>query len=1142
MAIPTFGNPVDEGTPTGSPKVPSFGKPVAEPTAAASATAVPSFGKPVEAPASPTPPEKGLLSRPVTDSELQVIAEHHGVDWKALSESVEFMGGSRADVAPDAGAQAMRGAKEVAGFLGQSVGMNIPQKLVIEMQDDPKMKAALYDLRALADEKKGYGRDVAEIGASITSAVGLGRAAAKGAARVLGQTEAAKRAVTGYDVASAVGGGATSGYAGAKPDEELKQAAIGGGLGLAGYGVVAGAAKLLQRSYRKGVESAAEQASDPNITEALVEKAAKTQDVDAVSARALTLVEGGARDADQIAKLAEDPAQLQRAAKQTMEDMDPASLKEMRDELADQKIRPEQEASYVMQRRADADAIELAQFLSRSERSLPMSEARKVVNEYVAREGAPYVQRAFEAMRDVRNARKMVGEAVQKLDTDEGSIGNFISTGFRDARYAYNKFDARLGTEATSIVDELSTALNRYTVRLGAEIPDLKRLTDLTQAAQVRTEDLYRVLDSGVEVPTDTPSGKVVQAWRDFFEKLRADANLAFEADVIKPFTREVNGKQVTSYVPHMTVSRSEMAVRLRDIVEGLDATHGTRILSAQATPEQLKGLAQDARWKQLQEATKYLEPIGARSVSLSDIAAAYKDVVSGKPLKREPVSDASAAFQRTMEEVPELLRETDVGKLASRWMLGTFKHAYMRDGLLKLQRFRDIAAARGDKQAADYAEKHLIDLIAPSARRTAANYLASVRLTAYMRLQKMAQESPLPGARALAEWLSDDSQALSIIARQVYPNFLGFSVRAALTNLTQPFLVTMPELGYKYATPKVLGAYAQMAQDLSKGRTFVLKDASVAAELGAKVGDTVTSRNLAHFLRNEGQLQRQWTSELEAAVSGSVRDGWLGRATKGAIERYSQVAMYMYEGAEKANRAVALNVADSITRDLLSGSADARKFMLTVEPAYRTRFQQLLKQGNQTQLQEAVRNFVVGRTIFNYDKAALSEYGRSMGHLFSTFTKWPLSVASNVLEEYETKGIGKGSARVAAKYVLPFAALYAFSHLLEDEEGPSPQQQFLFGKQGIQAAAPIGSVKAVLSGDLLAPPVLGVPGAVLQALVTADPEKGLKAVENAFSSFVPGAGLMRFFFIDLPRAVGEEPEGKTAGELTSKAAGLREE
>lgn len=1141
MAIPTFGKPVEEGTSSQPSSVPQFGKPVEEPT---TGSAVPSFGKPLDAaPSSQTPPEKGFLSRPITDAELEVIAEHHGVDPKALAESVEFMGGSRAGAAPDAGEQAMRGAKEVAGFLGQSVGMNIPQKVVIEMQDDPKMKAALYDLRALADEKKGYGRDIAEIGASVGSAVGLGRAAAKGAVKVFGQTQLAKRAETAYDVASAIGGGATSGYAGAKPDEELKQAAIGGGLGLAGYGVVAGAAKLLQRSYRKGVESAAEEAAtNPNMTEALAEKATKTVDADAVSVRALTQAEGGARDASAVAKLAEDPEQLQRAAKQAMEDMDSASLKEMRDELQDMRIPAEQEAAYVMQRRADADAIELAQFLSRSERSLPLSDARKVVSEYVAREGAPYVERAFAAMRDVRNARKMVGEAVQKLNTDEGAIGNFISTGFRDARYAYNKFDARLGTDATSIVDELSTALNRYTVRLGAEIPDLKRLTDLTQAAQVRTEDLYRVLDSGVEVPKDTPGGKVVEAWRDFFEKMRADANQAFGADVIKPFTREVNGKKVTSYVPHMTVSRSEMAVRLREVIEGLDATHGTKILSAQATPEQLKALAQDGRWKQLQEATKYLQATGARQASLTDVAAAYRDVVSGKPLKREPVSDASAAFQRTMEEVPELLRETDVGKLASRWMLGTFKHAYMRDGLLKLQRFRDIAAARGDKQAADYAEKHLIDLIAPSARRTAANYISSARLKTYLRLQKMAKESPWPVARALAEFLSDDSQALSIIARQVYPNFLGFSVRAALTNLTQPFLVTMPELGYKYATPKVLSAYAQLAQDLSKGRTFILKDASVAAEMKAKVGDTVTSRNLAHFLRNEGQLQRQWTSELEAAVSSSVREGWLGRTTKGAIEKYSQLAMYMYEGAEKANRAVALNVADSITRDLLSGSADARKFMLTVEPAYRTRFQQLLKAGNQAQLQEAVRNFVVGRTIFNYDKAALSEYGRSMGHLFSTFTKWPLSVASNVLEEYETKGIGRGSARVVAKYVLPWLSLVAFSHLLEDEGGPSPQQQFLFGKQGIQAAAPVGSLGAVATGDLLAPPVFGVPGAVLQALITADPEKGLKAVENAFSSFMPGAGLMRFFFIDLPRALGNEPEARTAGELTSKAAGVREE
>lgn len=1141
MAIPTFGKPVESTT----DEVPTFGKPVLSGGVSdegAQAPEIPSFGKPVgtETEAS----KKGFRSQPITDEELQVIAEQHGVDWRALSESVEFMGGSRATRPQD---QVKSGLMEAAGFLGQSVGMNIPQKVAIELQDDPKMKAALYDLRALADTKKGYGRDVAEIAASVGSAVGLGRAAAKGAAKVFGQTQAAQRAMTGYDVASAVGGGATAGYAGAKPDDELKQAAIGGGLGLAGYGVFAGAAKLLQKSSREGTEAVLEEAaSNPNMTEVLAERAAKTQDVDAVSARALTQVEGGARDADQIVKLAETPDQLRKAAEQAVDEMDPASLKDLRDELKDLRIPPEKEAGYILQRRVDVDTIELAQTLSRSDKALPLSESRKVVNEYVAREGAPFVERAYAAMKDVRNARKLIGEELQKLDTDQGALGNFISTGFRDARYAYNKFDQRLGTDATAVIDELSTANNKYTVRLGAEIPELKRLTELTAASRVEPKDLYRVLDQGVQVPADSPGGRVVQAWRDYFEKLREDANNAFGADVIKPFTREVNGQKVTSYVPHMTVSRSDMAVRLREVIERLDATHGTQILSGKATPEQLKGLAADGRWKQLQEATKYIGGTGARNVSLQDVASAFRDVVSGRPLKREPVSDASAAFQRTMEEVPELIRETDVSKLASRWMLGTFKHAYMRDGLAKLQRFRDLAAARGDKQAADYAERHLIDLIAPSARKTVANYISSARLKSYLQLQKAAQQSRLPGAKAAAEWLSDDSQALSIVARQVYPNFLGFSVRAALTNLTQPFLVTLPELGYKYATPKVLNAYAQVMQDLSKGRTFVVKSRAVADELGVRVGDTVTTRNLAHFLRNEGQLQRQWNSELEAAVSSSVREGWVGRATKGAIEKYTQVAMFMYEAAEKANRAVALNVADSITRDLLSGSADARKFMLTLEPAYRTRFQQLLKSGNKEQLQESVRNFVVGRTLFNYDKPALSEYGRAAGHIFSTFTKWPLSVASNVLEEYEAKGFAKGSTRVAAKYLLPFAALATFSHLLEDEDGPSPQQQFLFGKGGIQAAAPVGSLGAVISGDLLAPPVMGVPAEVLRGLLTGDIDKGLKAIENAFSSFTPGAGLIRFMFVDLPRAIGEEPEARTSGEVVGdpvfKALGLREE
>ncbi len=154
-----------------------------------------------------------LGSKPITDDEIQQIAQKHGVDPQDLRKSVEFMGGVPSNEYKTTGEAVKGTAGMAAGMLGDIAG-SIPQKIYKQYKGG-EMERALDDLQDLAQGRQSYARK------AVTFASPLGDVA-EGAQGVETALQAAK---TGAKY------GASFGYGGSKQGEEVQGTAIGAGTG-----------------------------------------------------------------------------------------------------------------------------------------------------------------------------------------------------------------------------------------------------------------------------------------------------------------------------------------------------------------------------------------------------------------------------------------------------------------------------------------------------------------------------------------------------------------------------------------------------------------------------------------------------------------------------------------------------------------------------------------------------------------------------------------------------------------------------------------------------------------------------------------------------------------------------------------------
>jgi hypothetical protein len=218
---------------------------------------------------------------------------------------------------------------------------------------------------------------------------------------------------------------------------------------------------------------------------------------------------------------------------------------------------------------------------------------------------------------------------------------------------------------------------------------------------------------------------------------------------------------------------------------------------------------------------------------------------------------------------------------------------------------------------------------------------------------------------------------------------------------------------------------------------------------------------------------------------------------------------MWGFEKCVMAGRATNSLMSMEVVGHLMGqGSAGEKAAALRFVDSMGSSFQRAIKtavgNGDTGEATRVMSNYLIGKTMFNFDRASMSEYGRFMGPLFSAFTKWPTSIAGDMLHIYSRNGLAGGTAEVGRKYMAPLALLYAANAAIKDDTKDNPMYDWAFGKQGLTHLAPAGAAAGLLTGQMAAPPSVAIPRDVIMGIGTADPYKLYRALNDAFNAFTP--------------------------------------
>lgn len=1076
----------------------------------------------------------------ILPSEIEGIARKHKIpaeklrsfDWAAFfgaPEATGTLGGEFAQLA-----------EQALGSVSEMVGMGIPQKIAIEAQSDPNFRAALDDLRTVALAKKSGALQVAELAGGLKVGLQAAKYAGK-AAQAAGAGEKTAKAVT---VATGLGEAVAGTVAGAESGFEGKAAQIGLALG----GIVGGGAEiysivrnkkaaaamqkaeqeLLQEAdtVSKVREEAAKKTKATGVIDQVIEQAAARNTMEEVATLAdeLNTTQGvrklfgeGPEAAQKLDEAADEILQnmSQEGQRKVLSDMKDAKLMVPDAQDANKLVLTEQGKITLVQQYLDSELPKIAQDLGAKTGGM-----RGGLEAIFTRkgEGADFIKSQYRTSVEFDAFNKLLADGVIKKlpPSSDNTVLQGMHQLMSDAQFVFRSIDRRAGVRLEPVLNTMNNQYNAFTRMLGrvtngydvvneagTVVRKIKSLTEMNRAREavnIENSKLYALLDNpkaaGFDALSDAEKA-VVRDYQDWFSFTRKEANK--QGLNIQDFTQKTGG-----YILHTTKDSADIALTMRDSIKKIRDDYGLNLLDyTQKNYDDAvaKGLREDTTYRRLKDSLEYLE--GGAITKPEDLTAMLARQINPRTSGVKSVSTASATYRRSVEEVPELIRETDVNKLAARWASNTFKHAFLRSGFAEIEKTRDMLIQQGFIKDAEYLTNWLTDALGGTRARTwraftqeFTNTLLNVR------------DRGGPEGRIAENLLHLGSNVVPKFFASVYPNFLGFNLRSALQNLSQPLLMTAPELGVK-GTEYSIRALAEIA-----------KDPKMAIKLG-----------------NEYRAA-QWNTELIAVLESSMKRNAIEKSFDKVSDGYTKLAMGMYEAAERANRVVVVQMGKLLAQDIMKGDPAARKYLSKLNVGMRNEIKDALKANNAEAVEKLLINNLLDKTIFQYNRLSMSNFGRVMGPVLSVFSKWPTAIAGDMLDAYARQGIAKGSKDLAGRYLAPFALLAVANTAISDAgafKQDDPQIQALVGGQkGLTGLSPLQS----LTQGIGIPPAAVSAKDFMMGLMSGDMNKASSAIAKLGDAYIPMIPSLLRTMNDVSKlTTGDETEYKSLEAIYSENA-----
>ena len=1032
-----------------------------------------------------------LVTEFIKPNEIDTIAQKHNVSAETLRKWLPFLGGN----IPVEKASSGDWAKAVAGMAG-SVLMGVPQKIAKQTQS-PEMQRALDDLQELARARKSL------FTASVEN-VAL-------PALTIGQS-------TGAQALAGAATGAAAGYGSSRQGEEFSGTITGAAIGGAIGGTVGKLVSKRPIDTAKLAEKQTERAeklvqSNRNIAIELDHRMSETTQADGIISdvifgnKALSIDD--AKDIvysyfpNRLARLMDATTEegrifrkeLGKGAKESVETE--AVIK-----LANEKIgNTEKQLANELGQHGEGTANE------RIRKWAGLSE--------VSGQGEAYSRKRLDEMFRKNHVLDILSD--RGIQGEGSTAVSHVMDLFSDAQYVLRHYDEQLpGLGIENAHKKLVKGYNRMSFPREEMRDWINSIFKRNKAAgvdkiAVNGADIIRAVESGQQL---TPKQELAfRGFREFWDRsLNKLDDLANEYG-IDPLAI----KERANYIPVQLADAHKLEIetekRLRNMVrDARSLAPDIQINTLNDIPDNVYNtLLSNPNHS---ETIKFIGMLGDNSVNdVAGLSKAYTKAFSpaSNAMKLETI--AKAALERK-DIVPMWARETDLYKLADKWTNNTLRHMFMREGIDQLRSRMSTLKEIGATQQAEYINKLLQD-VTGIRKGTAAEVFSDLQKKFLIKLDKAEASAPEGSAkRATITAIRMIPTLLQDLSRQVYPNLLGAANPRTLTmNLTQTFTKTLPEFGSAY------------------GSSLFLRGAMSLGGL----------KNIPKHLKEleaAGLSPRKYVGAGRAYLAEELARGNITQLTASALRTIADIGMKPYEIAEGVNRSIAWGASKMMAKDLSSGSKLARKSLSNFPTSVKQAVAKAEKAGDWQEVQHIIGEHIINNTQYQYNRASMSQYGRTMGPLFSTFSKWPTATLGQALESYRSHGFIKGSTEVANQLVLPFVLLEIADDIMDmpttvSEGEKSDRMAKIFSSQGLSQAAPIGNIGGIMSGDFFTPPFVDTSLKIFSSLKQSEFEDKMEALKKAATNglymFAPGGlgGWVRFVTDDISTLyTGHRPQG----------------
>jgi len=1041
-----------------------------------------------------------VSSETTSDKELEAIARHHGIDPNVLKAKAETFGALR---------EGGKGNtfKEIGSSVSRGALLNAPQFAMKKAESDPKMRAAIDDLQALANSKRSFGRGIAEGATGLAVPIG---AVGQGASMLT-------------KVAAGAGLGAAVGLSNSREGQEASGTAMGAGLG----GALGAATHGIGRFFSSRGANKAEQALIQEVDDTYkLDVGAKSQQAQKEFGKSETLL------ADQI--LSDNPRGLSPddVSAIVKEQYTPDELlsllsnkglegKTLAAEATSRGVTTEQQlAAELMTSRAESLASELT---SGSSKPVGYEKALAVIKDQENRQGKEFVQQTYTRMVDSENTARILAREPSHVGSISQGVTGSIQRKLGGVQFLFRHIDDNFNVGARDALSEFSRDTNRATFAKGAFRRDMntlfKTLEDegLATLSKNAASVIQKFEDRGMQALTNQEQ-RVIKLYKTYTDKVRDFAVKGvteFEGGRLSPLAVPDAGP---NYVTRTVLDIPTMMLKVEKALDQAASDAGKLVgkpikhIGQLEPAEYALALERLPSFSDLVEFNSWKDSVKLPPKSAPELYNSIRSSI-GSPDGNIALQKQARFAKERIGNVPNLIRETDLMRLASSYTNDLVDTVYKRRGIGKL---RDISR-KLEKIGADVEAKYVDNIIQDSLGIREGTFVSGQRNTARdfsLYLQRWADKADSP----IKKYAIESIEALVIeglpaLARQLYPNVLGASARAVFQNLTYGLARTAPELGGIYGYTTYVRSIAKVLRNPTTFKTQLAQ---------------------AHKL---GYMPEEFVKPAEVALAKGLMSSSAWRMSANKLDAMSKLAMSAFQASESLNRVSIINTAETMAGDLVKHNLAALKSLKNFPKDLRKTVLQHVTAGDAGAISELIGKHLNDVTAFNYNRQSMFELGRELGPLFSTFAKWPTEMLGEVLYEIQAKGKLKAAGRMTEKLMLPFIGLYAANLMIQKAAGikdnDSDRYKKTFGASGLSQAAPVNALSGVAKGDIFTPPVIK---SVMQGIVTpiasGEGPKILKGLDSVAFQFIPGAWLLRFIGDDMATYIsGTRPEGTTGTE-----------